>query len=78
MTLIQGLGGLKSQMTAGLKRCVESGCLTLVGEISSLFGLMMEGIDRMYVNSVVGLMLEFGSQESEELRKMEELRPAGL
>lgn len=66
-------------MTAGLKRCFEPGCLTLVGEISSLFGLVMEGIGRICVNSVVGLMLELGSQESEEFRKMQELlRPVGL
>lgn len=51
----------------------------MVGEISSLFGLVVEGIGRMYVNSVLGLMLEFGSQESEEFRKMQELlRPVGL
>ena len=69
-------------MTAGSKRCMGLSCrLTLVGENSSLFGLVFEGIGRIYVNAVVGLglMLEFGSQGSEEFRKIQDLlRPIGL
>lgn len=55
--------------------------LTLVGENNSLFGLVLEGIGRVYVNAVIGLglMLGFGSQGSKEFRKIQDLlRPVGL
>lgn len=55
--------------------------LTLVGENSSLFELVLEGIGRLCVNPVVGLrlMLGFDSHGSQEFRKIQDLlRPVGL
>lgn len=51
-------------MIAESKRCTGlSNELALVGENSSVFGLVLEGIAGIYVNPVVvlGLMLGFGS-----------------
>lgn len=41
--------------------------------------LVLEGIGTIHVNAVVSLGLMFGSQASEELRKIQDLlRPVGL
>lgn len=74
-----GLKGAE-KMTTGSKRHTELICgLILAGGNSSLFGLVLEGIGTIHVNAVVSLGLMFGSQRSEELRKIRDLlRPVGL